>query len=198
MDREPEGLRPCAMDFPYRDYLVRLAAFAFLPLWGSITGLTYLSAHAVERQWILVQAFHYAFLFGMITIIAPLVKLLLLSRWEVSPLPITPRRLLWVTIMDIVVMFLSVKVTVWVVWGLSPVIGLNQWISGALTFCVVFVALSGLLSVFPNLALVRGDRSREIKTLFLPENITHAAVLGLISPVSATLVVRFIVYYNPL
>lgn len=189
MDREPPAMPPDVPGFSYRFCFALLVAFVFAPIWLTITGLTYYRAHEMEIQWVFRQAILYLAIFGVITIVAPLIKLFVLRRSRFGLSSLSPKRLLLVTILETALIVASFRVTVWIVWTRAPSIGIDPELSGPWLFGAAFIVTSGLLSIAPNLLLARSDRTGKDEPRRIGRKITIACFMALIAPIAVTPVV---------
>jgi hypothetical protein len=172
---------------PYRSYAVWLVLVAFAPLWICITGWTYLNSYPEEWKWFLHQALHYCEIFGLITVVAPLVKLRILKGMESDRLSLSPRRLLLVTILETVMIFVSAALTAWICLRAGNPIGLKPWFPRPWAIGLIFAATACILSVVPNMLLigVRGSGEEDGRTI--ADRLLCAILLACIAPVSVTI-----------
>jgi hypothetical protein len=189
LGQEPREIGSHAVKFLYRDYIVPLSAFAFLPLWGTITTLTFVGSYTVERQWVFRQALYYLAILGTITVMAPVVKLWILKIRAVGGPVVSPRRLLLVTIMETFLIYVSVRIAVCLVFSGGPLSKLQDFLPEAWIFIAVFIVMSGLLSVVPNMALVRARISETEEPNGIRRRLVGAGLIASIAPIIVTAVV---------
>jgi len=184
------------MNLRYRDYAVKLIAFAFFPIWLVSLGLTYVSAESAERPSIIVLALSVAVIVGVITVVAPLIKLWLLGRGSGSGEEISGTAIVAVTIVEAILMLGAMLIAIWFISIGGPLTRLNMQVPEGWLFACVFIVSSGFLALVPNLALLGSRGPGPGNAVRKTKNLVYVGLLGLISPSIVTLTVAGFSFFD--